>query len=776
MKETINIYFGWISNTGITLIIISTLFLFASLTTDFYDTPKFVVLLVISGLLLVLLAARFTINNKVTLIRTPLDLPLLLLLAVAVVSTVLSPSSYVSLLGNGLKIHSSTVSLAVYILFYFLMVNCLKGIKNIRWVLMVLTWAGAVLSIASLLAYWGIKILPAHWIQSANFTPSGSTFSTAAILTLLIPVVTSKILTANPTVKLLNAIFLTLFGVTVALTGSWPTWVAAVFGFALPVLLSIPINKPEQIMSRIGPISLIGLILPFALVLLVTVLSFIPPVGRAQNPFYAKAKDFPKEIQLPFVYSWKISVSAFRDTPFWGSGPGTYLFDFTKYKPIEINSSKNLWNLRFEGAFNEYLQVLATLGGIGLVALLSLTALFTSSAYSTLMKSSVDSEQASELKKGLAVSGLIFFLLLIFHTSTLALWITGTMILVLFFLVNHSAAETSPITSVNFGKAFMRIAGNFSATDSSTQTIRIEALPSIILTVAIGLSLFALFFAGKFALADFHHRQALNAVSQNQGIVAYNELIAAEKLNPYSDLYRTDLAQLNFALANAIATAKGPTESSPSGSLTDQDKQNIQVLLQQSINEGRTATTLSPNSAINWEILALLYRQIAGVAQNALVFSLDAYGRAIFQDPLNPLLRLSVGGTYYAIKNYDLAIRFFTDAINLKPDFANSYYNLSVALRDKGDLNSAQAVAEKTLTLLTDTNSADYNVASDYLSDLKNRIASGSAEQSRIKPPASQTSGALQNKELPKVVNVGNPPEKIATPPAVPKPSPTPAP
>ena len=133
------------------------------------------------------------------------------------------------------------------------------------------------------------------------------------------------------------------------------------------------------------------------------------------------------------------------------------------------------------------------------------------------------------------------------------------------------------------------------------------------------------------------------------------------------------------------------------------------------------------------------------------------------------LLRLSVGGTYYAIQNYDLAIRFFTDSINLKPDFANGYYNLSVALRDKGDLGSARAAAEKVLELV-DKDSGDYKLATDYLNDLKTK-AGGTTQ-----PPAAQTEGALKEEKLPDVVDVGDVPEKIATPEAIKKPSPSPSP
>ena len=747
LKESIDTYLSWAIKTGLIITILATFFLFTNLTTEFYDTPKFFILLIFTAILLILTTLKFTLTNKIVLVRTPLDIPLLLLLAVAIVSTILSPSPYVSLLGNQLKVHGSLSSIIVYVLFYFVLVNNLKGTRIIKWILYISVLAAAVLSVVTLIAYGGIKILPAPWTHGLNFTPTGSSFSTTAILALLTPVVVRQIIFSNNLItQLLNAFFLTLFGITLALTGNFSTWTAGILALGLSLFFS-PLRGVRHI-SQINPISLVSLVGPISLIGLITVLSFIPPIGKAQNPLYSQAKNFPQEAQLNFIPSWKISVSAFRDLPVWGTGPGTYLFDFTNYKPIEYNSTK-LWNLRFESAFNEYLQILATLGGIGLIALLSLIALYISSTYKVLMS------EEHGLPKALAISGLVFFVLLALHASTLVLWVMGLIIIASFMVINLSKEP------VGFA--------NISSMTSSTETLRVDALPSILLIISLTVSLFGFYFGGKFILADYHHRLALNAVGANQGITAYNELVAAEKLNPVNDLYRTDLAQTNFALANAIASAKAPSEASPAGSLTDQDKQNIQVLLQQSINEGKIATTLSPRSAINWEILALLYRQIAGVAQNALVFSLDSYGRAIFQDPLNPILRLNVGGTYYAIKSYDVAIRFFTDAINLKPDFANGYYNLSVALRDKGDLNSALIAAQKVVELV-DVKSSDYKVATDYLNDLKNKAGIPP------EPPAATTSGQLQNEKLPKVVDVGKVPEKIATPSAVKKPNSTPEP
>ena len=664
-------------------------------------------------------------------------------------------------------------------LFYFILVNNLKNLKEVRWILYLTLGFSQILAIVTLLSYWGVKILPLSWAQMQNFTPTGSSFSTTAILALFIPFILMGILSSSkPLFIIIHSLFLFLTGLTIALTGTWATWIAAIVGLVLSFLAVSPIKQ----ISQIKPIKLIGLVVPIAIIGLVAALSLIPPIGSAKNPIYTQAQNFPREIQLGALDSWKISVSSFRDAPFWGTGPSTYLFDFTNYKPVEFNSSK-LWNIRFDSAFNEYLQILATLGAIGIVALLSLTALFVSSASSVILSAAKDLRDSSSMtpqneKTALAISGLVFFIILALHPSTLLLWVVGLLILACFMAISLPTGEPKSwsVNNKDFKSMFLQIAGNVGNINPTSETIRQDALPGVLFIISLALVIFAFFFGGKIALADYHHRLALNAVSQNQGIVAYNELVVAEKLNPYSDLYRVDFAQVNFALANAIASAKGPTEASPAGSLTDQDKQNIQVLLQQSINEGRTAVTLSPKSAINWEILGLLYRQIAGVAQNALQFSLDSYGRAIFQDPLNPVLRVNVGGVYYAIKNYDLAIRFFSDSINLKPDFANGYYNLSVALRDKGDLANAQAVAEKLVTLV-DQASPDYKTANDYLNDLKAQTGEPASTQGEPpQPPAATASGALQNQNLPKVVNVGNPPEKIATPEAVKKPSPTPSP
>ncbi len=735
--------------------------IFVLFTTEYYETVKLVFLIVASSLLLIVWSLRWIFQGKVSFIRTPLDVPILLLLIIVVLATVFTDTKNIAVYGNFPRIHGSLISWVTYILFYFIAVSQLRSKLQVVTVYYTLLGSSVIVALVTLLSYFGVYPLGnlLAFTKVLNFTPTGSSFSTVALLSLLLPLPLISILRPNEHSSSLSKylplpaaiVLASLFSLTIILVGNLLSYVLLAVIFGLSIYLC---------RNNFSRTTAIFILIPIALSLFVLGLSYLPS-GKNLNPLQQKRLNFPQEIQLSFPTSWKVSASAFRDAPFLGTGPGTYLFDFSLYKPAEHNSNPN-WNIRFDSAFNEFLQILATFGGLGFLALIFLAIVILVFARSRL------AQKDDPFITALAISSIIVVLLLIIHASTLVSIVVSLFILML--LVGAYKSSTGKTEELTLGIQASKL------TDSElVSNLIIGDLLPLILIIPISIGLVYILWNGQKALlADYHHRIALNAAATNS-LATYNNLVRSEQLNPYIDLYHTDLAQTNFVIANAIAAQKGPTPASPSGSLTDTDKQNIQTLLSQSINEARIATSLSPQNAQNWEILASIYRQISGVAQNALSFSLDAYGKAIARDPLNPLLRLNVGGVYYSIKNYDLAIRFFTDAVNLKPDYANAYYNLSVALRDKGDLQGALQTAQAVVSLL-DTKSPDYKIASDYLADLKARIATASSTQAQttpgqITPPAAQENGALQKKELPKVLDnvLPNKAENIATPDAIKK-------
>lgn len=749
-------------NKAISWIIVGTAavipLLFLPHTSEFFEMPKIIFLAGIVIILLILWAINWIIQGRVVITKTPLDIPLLLLLLIIIASTFLSDSRYVSIYGNFPRLHGSMISWVAYILFYFIAVSNLKTQNQIRSVFYALIGSSVVVAVVSLASYFGFY-LPFAFAKHPAFTPTGSAFSTAALLILLLPFPLLSIVSSNKLLPLPFAIFTSaLFLITIALIGT-----PALIIISLLALGAVGFVSKQKALTRILPLLLIPVILAGVLF----VGGFIK---TDKNILYTKRIEYGnlKEVQLPFNHSWKVAASAFRDEPFKGSGPATFLFNYTAYKPAEVNLTK-YWNLRFDTAFNEYLQVLGTLGLLGFLSLSFFSVVILIMGWNLVNRKEHSTILSDVFVPALSISSLLIVGVMLVHVTTPVMIVAALLILAMLMSVHRSI--TGKVEELTLGIRASRVSGSSDA----------NLVLAVILFIPILLfAIFSAWFGVKGILGEYHHRKAFTIPVSN-GLGIYNELRESTVNNPFIDIYHLDLAQVNFALANSIAAAKGPTESSPSGSLTDVDKANIQQLISQSIQEARIATALSPKSAQNWEVLAAIYRQISGVAQDALTFSLDAYGRSIQQDPMNPQLRLNVGGVYYSIKNYDLAIRFFTDAVNLKPDFANGYYNLAVALREKGDLQGAALSTEQVIRLV-DPKSEDYKTASRLLNELKDSLSKATAEsdnkqvagQSTTVPPAAEKTSALENKDLPKLnVLEEEKPEKIATPEAV-KASPSP--
>ena len=83
----------------------------------------------------------------------------------------------------------------------------------------------------------------------------------------------------------------------------------------------------------------------------------------------------------------------------------------------------------------------------------------------------------------------------------------------------------------------------------------------------------------------------------------YNWQIKAITANPYSAEYRRIYSQTNLVLATGIIGNK---------EITDEQKQKVGVLIQQSAREGKAAIALDTANAKYWTNLAAIYRQLIG--------------------------------------------------------------------------------------------------------------------------------------------------------------------
>jgi tetratricopeptide (TPR) repeat protein len=771
--------------------------LFLPFTTEFFEIPKLIFLVTAVLILLLLWATLWIVQGKVTFTKTPLDIPIVLFVIVALISAFFSDSRYITIFGSFPRVSGSLISIICYALLYFIISSNLRKHDYIKGLFYTLLTSSLLVTLVTLMSYFKL-FLPINFANQVNFTPTGGPFSTVALLILLLPFTLVSIITPTKLMpRWFGVVLASLFILTIILVGNIPIYIATAVVVALTIFTqnrNILVNSKtltesassvssfrdfafaeipqgptlqrtkspnEKIVLSIS--SFVKKWLPWIVIvapifaLIVLVLSVVP-LGKV-NVLNSLFQNYPREVQLPLADSWKVSAGVFRDNPFFGTGPSTYLYNFTQYKPATINNT-SLWNIRFDQGFNEYLQIFGTLGLLGLLALIFLVLVIIGMSWKKLTAQRSNPE--SSFIAALALSSITIAILFAFHTSTIVLMVTGIAILGMFMAITKSEDEYKDKKDVEE----LTIGIKASKFGDSNLVVG-DVLPIILFIPIVLFIVYVAFQAVHVVKADVYHRMAIDAAATN-ALKTYEYLGVARAENPYIDMYRLDYANTNFALANSIAINKGPNEASPGGNLTDEDKRNIQGLLSQAIGDSQAAVAIAPRAAQNWEFLGSLYRQISGVAQDALTYSLDAYGRAIERDPYNPLLRLNVGGIYYSIRNYDQAIRFFSDAISLKPDFANGYYNLAVALQDKGDSQTAQAVAERLVSLL-DPKSQDYQTATKLLADLKEKNATLSAQQAA---QTSQQSSALQQDNLPDVVNLPKD-QKLSTPSAFTSPKPS---
>ena len=388
-----------------------------------------------------------------------------------------------------------------------------------------------------------------------------------------------------------------------------------------------------------------------------------------------------KPILLPQTTGWAIAIETFKTSPLWGVGPANFLSAFTMAKPIAFNMS-DYWGIWFGVSSNWYFHLLTTIGVVGLIAFLFLV-------WRVVKTTKYDAK--STLSFSLLISLALFALL----PANFLLLTT------LFFLLALLAVQLP----------------------AKEYTEESRLLPWTIFLPVLAFSLIAVYFYGRNYLAEFYFKKSIDAIALNQGGQAYNAQIQAIRLNPNQDDYRLAYSQTNFALANAIAAKTD---------LTDQDRQDISTLIQQAIQEAKAAVAVNPQNVRNWQNLAMLYRQLINFANGADSWAVAAYQQAIALDPTNPNLRISLGGIYYALGNWDEATKSFEQAVFLKSDFANAHYNLAAALREKGDFTRATQEMTAVLSLVPQ-DSDDYQKASSELDALKKKLAE-EAEKTGKKP------------------------------------------
>ena len=607
--------------------------LFVTFTTDFFILPKQILLGGVALVSLLIFVSKMTIEGSVRLRRTFFDLPIILFTLMVFLSSIFAVNRFDSLI--------AFVPLLFIALAFFIIVNTVRNQKVLLLLIVSLLLSGVIVSTISIFSFFKIYLLPFAITQTQTFTPLGSLLDQAIYLGLLLPIALYFVWPRNPSVENQTS---TNMAEKLGLTA---VSIILLIGF---LLTSYEIFNPPTPGQRL-------ILLPFD--------------TGFQTAFAAMSQDTGRLLQ-GFLF---------------GSGFGTYIIDFTRFKSVAFNQNQTLWALTFVRSSSFILELLATIGILGLLSFIFLII----RGVKTIIAKSIGGGNPISISLILGIIAL--FILPVGFTIQALFFILLGLFSVLQGLKNkeHKNFFDIELKLVALKKGLFNVepltptALNFPQQDRS-QNDASRILPvifGIIILVVVGI---LGFFSGSYLISDLEFQSSLIAASKNKGSETYQKQAKAISTFPYRDGYYRIFSQTNLSLANSLAAAQ-PKDGSPSATT----QQNIYRLIQQSINAGRTATLLAPQTSLNWQNLSSIYRSLIGFGQNAESFAIATQQQAVLLDPNNPQQYIVLGGIYYQLGLWDNAQNQFQIAVNLKSDFANAHYNLGHALENKNDLNNALA-------------------------------------------------------------------------------------
>lgn len=385
---------------------------------------------------------------------------------------------------------------------------------------------------------------------------------------------------------------------------------------------------------------------------------------------------------LPYSASWSVTLDAMKTvkTMLFGVGLVNFTNFFTSVKPLFLNTT-TFWNSNPSSASSELLQIVTTTGILGLLSFISLPLLS--------LKSQATTTETIALK-----------ILLLLSLASLVLTPSSIPVLFIFFTTIGLLSSDEPVHKPLTPPGHL-----------------------IVSLIILGITATIAYYSYRVYLGEVHMRQAQQALVNNDGKSLYEHSLKAVETIPQLTSYRLSYAQVNLSLATALSQKE---------SLSDAEKENITQLVSQAVREGKLAINLSPNNPSVWQNMGSIYQKLINVAEGSDQFAIEAYAQAVKLDPANPALRVEFGGLLYQIAQiskkpedqtalYSRAQSEFQTAIQLKPDYANAYYNLAKLLESIKDYSNAASVMEKAISLLG-PNSPDLSKANAELETIKTNV------------------------------------------------------
>jgi O-antigen ligase len=324
--------------------------------------------LVIVGLMF--WAFKIISREEIKFTPTPLNLPILSFIVICTLSLIWSDTFFTSL--------KELPHFLAGPLLYFVIVNNIRDEKQIRRIISAVLIVGAALGIYGIFQYNDIDF--SFWIPITGRNKVFGLFGNVGYfagyiilpLSLAIPLF---FVTKNRNRKILLLIGILAMGITLIVTFTRSSYLALGVSLLFMFLLSL-LSRGKNLLKENKKLFIFLLIV----IILAVSLFIIPTPLNKPGTAISQIKERVSITQLTNDFSsgrrvaiWKCTWMMVKDHPILGSGIGTYKYNTLRYqaKFFEQGDNRSIYPYGFaDKAHNEYLQLWAELGTIGLAIFL----------------------------------------------------------------------------------------------------------------------------------------------------------------------------------------------------------------------------------------------------------------------------------------------------------------------------------------------------------------------------------------------------------------------
>ena len=570
--------------------------------------------------------------------------------AFLLISSLFSLYSYGSLWGSPLNISDSFLTILGFTSLYFLVVNIFKK-EEIFNLFFTLAASGFFVALYGLFQIFNIYIFPFDFAKTNSF----NTIGTINGLGLYLAVIFALIFPLTFVGKKLIRSLLVFFGATIFIAllviNFLTAWIILAVGSLLAFIFNfIHKENSDDNFSKILPLIILFVCLIF--------ISFDIFAKDLIGVIYNLLPQTPAEVSLTHGTTFNIAVDTLKQSPknlFLGSGPGTFIYDYSKFKPIEINKTV-FWNSRFSNGASEILGKLATIGILGTLIYLLLMIFVLLKAFRLISESGDDSEIPLAFFSGWLAIAVAQFL----YPFNLAL-------VFLFW------ALTACIITWDDEKVDV-------ITLESGSKIAYAALTIFVLILAFQIGM--LIWVGKRYYAEVNYLGALQALQGNDTTNSIQKLgMAINSTGWHQDNYLRDLAQVYLIrIQEEIRKGGDPNET----------LKTIAPLLGSAVDVAKRNTDqVNGNDVANWAVRGYIYRQLTGFVNDAENWAITCYKKATELEPTNSYLYTELALANLSKNDTAAAKDNLQKAVNLNEQYSNARYYLGLIYDSEGNKEAA---------------------------------------------------------------------------------------